>query len=38
MNVYRIDRLNKNVDLIIYYQLIRFVFINVNYQVFQILK
>ena len=38
MNIYRIDRLNKNGSFMIYYQLIPFVFIKVNHQIFQSLK
>ena len=38
MNIYRIDRLNKNGILMFHYQLIPFVLINVNHQIIQILK
>ena len=38
MNIYRIDRLNKNGDLKFYYQLIPFILIKVNHQIFLILK
>ena len=36
MNIYRIGRLNKNGGLMFYYQLIPFVLIKVNHQIFQI--
>ena len=38
MNIYRIDRLNKNGGLMFYYQLNPFALIKVNHQIFQILK
>ena len=38
MNIYRVDRLNKNEGLMFYYQLIPFVLMKVNRQIFQILE